>query len=93
MKFFGIIFSAEGISPDPGKVEALQAVPSPTSNAELRSFLGMTGFSSIFIPDYAVITTPLRKLACKDVPFVWTKECQDAFQHLKDVLTQQTIMT
>ena len=81
-----------GISPDPGKVEALQAVPPPTSTAEVRSFLGMTGFSSTFIPDYAVITTPLWKLTCKDVPFVWMKECQDAFQHLKDVLTQQTIM-
>ena len=92
VKFFGIIFSAEGISPDSRKVEALQTVPSPTSNAEVRSFLGMTGFSSTFIPDYAVITTSLRKLTCKDVPFVWTKECQDAFQHLKDVLTQQTIM-
>ena len=92
VKFFGIIFSAEGISPDPGKVEALQAVPPPTSNAEVRSFLGMTGFSSTFIPDYAVITTHLPKLTCKDVPFVWTKECQDAFQHLKDVLTHQTIM-
>ena len=91
VKFFGIIFSAEGISPDPGKVEALQAVPPLTNNAEVRSFLGMTSFSSTFIPDYAVII-PLRKLTCKDVPFAWMKECQDAFQHLKDVLTQQTIM-
>ena len=90
-EILGIIFFAEGISPDPGKVEALQAVPPPTSNAEVRSFLGMTGFSSTFTPDYAVITTPLRKLTCKDVPFVWTRECQDAFQHLKDVLTQHTI--
>ena len=52
VKFFGIIFSAEGISPDPGKVEALQAVPPPTSNAEVRFFLGMTGYSSTFITDY-----------------------------------------
>ena len=75
VKFFGIIFSTEGISPDPGKVEALQAIPPPTSTAEVRSFMGMTGVSSTFIPDYAVIATPLRKLTCKDVPFVWTKEC------------------
>ena len=92
VKFFGMIFSAEGISLDPGKVETLQAVPPPTSTGEVRSFLEMTGFSSTFMPDYAVITTPLRKLTWKYVPFVWMKECQDAFQHLKDVLTQQTIM-
>ena len=69
-----------------------EAVPPPTSTSEVRSFLEMTGFSSTSIPDYAVTTTPLRKLTCKDVPFVWMKERQDAFQHLKDVLTQQTIM-
>ena len=62
-------------------MEALQAIPPLTSTAEVRSFLGMTGFSSTFIPDYAVITTPLRKLTCKN-----------AFQHLKDLLTHQTIM-
>ena len=53
----------------------------------------MIGFSSTFIPDYAVITTPLWKLTCSDVSFVWMKQCHDAFKHLKDVLTQQTIMT
>ena len=92
MKFSGIIFSAEGMSPDPRKVEALQAVPPFTSTAEIRFLMEMTSFSYIFIPDYAVITTPLWKLTSKDVPFVWMKECQDAFQHLKDVLAQQTIM-
>ena len=62
VKFFGVIFTAEGMSPDPEKICALEAMTPPANATEVRSFLGMTNFSAPFIPDYANITTPLRQL-------------------------------
>ena len=32
-----------------------------------------------------------RALTGKDVPFVWTEECQKAFQHLKTLLIEAPV--
>ncbi|VDI49213.1 Hypothetical predicted protein [Mytilus galloprovincialis] len=60
--FFGVVFSKEGISPDPSKVKAVKDATPPTTVPELRSFLGMTNYSSRFIRNYASICEPLRRL-------------------------------
>ena len=39
--FFGFVFSSQGITPDPWKVEAIKAATPPTTTSEVRSFLGM----------------------------------------------------
>ena len=57
-----MIFSEDGISPDPKKVEDLKKSPEPKNVSELRSFLGMTQYSVRFIPDFATITEPLQVL-------------------------------
>jgi hypothetical protein len=65
--FFGLVFSDQGISPDPEKVEALQHLSATSNQAELRSFLGMAKYSSQFIHNYATIAAPLRDLTRKNV--------------------------
>jgi hypothetical protein len=92
IKFYGYIFSDQGISPDPEKVEAIQKAASPTNVAELRSFLGMTNFVSRFIHDYSTLTEPLRKLTQKGIKWRWTKNEESAFVKLKDALTSDTVM-
>ncbi|GJR43780.1 putative nucleotidyltransferase, ribonuclease H [Tanacetum coccineum] len=42
--FLGHIVSAEGITMDPAKVEAITKWPRPTSVTEVRSFLGLAGY-------------------------------------------------
>ena len=49
IKFFGLVFSEDGISPDPDKVDALQNLRVPTNQTQLRSLLGITNYSSQFI--------------------------------------------
>ena len=62
INFFGLIFSSDGIYSDPGKVTSLEEADVPKNKDELRSFLGMTNFSSMFIENYTSITAELRKL-------------------------------
>ena len=69
----GHVVSADGIKPDPKKCEAIKATPPPKNVSDLRSFLGTCGYVSKFIPNYANIVEPLRKLTRSEVKFSWGK--------------------
>ena len=93
VKFFGFIFSEQGISADPEKVDAIKKAERPNSPSEVRSFLGMVGFVSRFIHDYSTITEPLRKLTKADEPWIWSEQQENAFQTLKNILSSDTVMS
>ena len=67
--FFGFVFSGNGISPDPKKVEAIKNVEPPTSKTGVRSFLGMANYCAKFIPSFSDISQPLRELTKDDSSF------------------------
>ncbi len=50
---------------------------------ELKSFLGMIGFYTTFVPKLADIVEPLRELERKDMPYVWTPTGEASFQEAK----------
>ncbi|MCG8046730.1 MAG: RNase H-like domain-containing protein [Candidatus Thiodiazotropha endolucinida] len=92
VKFFGYIFSENGISADPEMVESIKNAKKPTTPSEVKSFLGMTGYVSRFIPRYSTLTEPLRRLTRENEKWLWTDEQEGAFQTLKDKLTSDTVM-
>ena len=92
MLFFGHVFSENGLSPDPKKVEALQRVAPPTNVSEVRSLLSSAAFCSRFVKDFAVITRPLRQLTCKGVKWQWTEAEQYSFESLKAALSVKTTL-
>ena len=57
-----MVFSAQGMSSDPAKVEAIKQADPPTSVSDVRSLLGMTNYVSRFIRNYADIVSPLCDL-------------------------------
>ena len=59
--FYGTIFSAQGIKPDPMKIQALQDLPTPQSQKQLQSFLGLVNYLQPFLPGIASKTTFLCK--------------------------------
>ena len=61
-RFVGLVFTKDGTKPDAKNVKNLQEATRPSNKAELRSFLGMAGYSERFIPNFASIAHPLRKL-------------------------------
>ena len=84
IKFF--VFSEDGISPDPDKVDALQNLRAPTNQTQLRSFLGRTNYSSQFIQNYSTLSEPLREFTRKKTRWVWTDKHQKCFEILKESL-------
>ncbi|PIK41369.1 hypothetical protein BSL78_21779 [Apostichopus japonicus] len=93
LQFFGYVFTANGISPDPRKVSAIQEATPPTNVSEVRSLLGMTNYCARFISNYANTTEPLRELIHKDVVFKWEQKHQSALETLKSNLTSDTVMS
>jgi RNase H-like domain found in reverse transcriptase len=85
-RVLGSIVGQDGIKPDPEKVSAIEALPIPRNIAELRSFLGATGWFHEHIPKYAAVSAPLRQLLKRAVAYKWTDECQEAFLALKAAL-------
>ena len=58
----------------------------------MRSFLGMAPYSVKFIDNFAVITELLRALTEQDSEWHWTKEQEDALEHVKDELSENTTL-
>lgn len=62
VKYLGHIVSADGVSPDPSKIEAVAKWPIPTNLKALQSFLGFCGYYRRFIANYSAIVRPLTDL-------------------------------
>ncbi|MFN9965217.1 MAG: reverse transcriptase domain-containing protein, partial [bacterium] len=60
--YLGHIISADGIKPDPKKVEAVKNFPKPTTVQTLKSFLGMVNWFHRSIKDLAKVASPLTDL-------------------------------
>jgi hypothetical protein len=75
--------SSEGIKVDPAKIEVIVRLPPPKTQKEVRSFLGHDRYYQWFIENFTKIVAPMFGLLIKDVDFVWTEQCQTAFETLK----------
>ncbi|MFW5438972.1 Ty3/Gypsy family RNase HI domain-containing protein, partial [Paenibacillus apiarius] len=91
--FLGHVVSAEGISVDPEKVAAVRDLAAPTSVSEVRSVVGLAGYYRRYVRDFSKIAAPLTQLTRKEQPFIWSEECDRAFQELKFRLTSAPILT
>ncbi|GJU42325.1 reverse transcriptase domain-containing protein [Tanacetum coccineum] len=84
--------SKSGIEVDRAKFYVIAKLPHPTTVKGVRSFLGHAGFYQRFIQDFSKIARPMTHLLEKETPFVFSKDCIDAFQTLKKKLTEAPIL-
>ncbi|GKA39446.1 reverse transcriptase domain-containing protein [Tanacetum coccineum] len=84
--------SKTGIEVDKAKVDVIAKLPHPTTVKGIRSFLGHAGFYRRFIQDFSKIARPMTHLLEKETPFIFSKECIEAFETLKLKLTQAPIL-
>jgi hypothetical protein len=90
--FLGHVISSEGIVVDPGKVQDVLDWMLPKSVHQVRSFLGLAGYYRRFILNFSKISKPITELLKKDNKYVWSKDCNEAFQTLKKLLTTSLVL-
>lgn len=90
--YLGHVVSSKGILPDPEKIKILVNYPKPVNTDEIKRFVAFCNYYRKFIHNFSEITIPLNKLTRKNTPFVWTKECQNSFEILKNALTVPPIL-
>jgi hypothetical protein len=98
--FLGHLVTPQGVKPDPAKIKVVQQWPRPASLFDLRSFLGFCNYFRKYIKNYALTAGPLTSLTkgnissrfSKQSSLGWTPECEQAFQALKDALTQAPVL-
>ena len=90
--YLGFVVSRGGVKADPNKVTAVQNFPQPDTVKKLRSFLGLSSYYRRFIPGYAKIARPLHELTGADKKFVWTSDCDGAFERLKSCLVTAPVL-
>ena len=91
--FYGYKFSEDGLKPADDKIKAVREAGRPEDKTAVKSFLGMIGYLSKFIPNYATMTSPLRTLTRKDVDFKWGSHEQKVFDKLKQSITEDTTLS
>ena len=83
IEYLGLIIRENEIAMDPKKLAGIQQWPTPVTVKGIRQFVGFGNFYRKFIQHFADIARPLHKLTCKNQPFDWTNECEQAFRELK----------
>ncbi|KAL0556597.1 hypothetical protein IC582_005111 [Cucumis melo] len=90
--FLGHVVSAKEVSVDLQKVEAVVNWERPTSETEVRSFLGLAGYYRCFIEDFCRLALPLTALTRKNAKFEWSDKYEQSFQKLKKRLVTAPIL-
>ena len=90
--FLGHKVNRSGIQPDPANVEKVKEWPRPEKAEDLKSFLGLTGYYSKFVPGYSDLVKPIREEAEKKGQIEWSDELIESFECLKRRLTSPPIL-
>ncbi len=91
--FLGHVVSQDGIAVDPDKISAVKDWYPPSCVREVRAFVGFASYYRRFVKNFASIASPLHTLTKTNVDFMWTKNCQEAFEKLKDCLSTAPVLT
>ena len=91
-KLLGHIVSQRGIEVDPDKVKAIQNMPVPKTEKEVRGFLGKIQYISRFISRLTTICEPIFKLLRKGQKVEWDEQCQKAFDTIKHYLVNSPVL-
>ena len=86
--FFGAEYSAQGMHPDPKKVQGITEMTAPTEKQQLQSFLGMVNYMGTFIPNLSHHTEPLWAMLKKDNMFHWEDQETRSFQQVKTLIAK-----
>jgi hypothetical protein len=92
-QLLGFLVSARGIKANPEKIQAILTMAKPTKLYEIQQLAGHVAALSRFVARLGEKALPLYALMKKsDKKFEWTEEADQAFAHLKKVLSTLLVL-
>ncbi|OMO50172.1 reverse transcriptase [Corchorus capsularis] len=85
-KLLGFVVSKKGIEVDPDKIQAIQGLPPPQTQKEVKGFLGRLNYIGRLISQLTAKCDPIFKLLWKKNPGERNEECQADFEKIKEYL-------
>ncbi|KAG5865599.1 hypothetical protein JTB14_015089 [Gonioctena quinquepunctata] len=92
LQFLGYVVDENGLHVDPGKVEVILQIPTPSKISEVRSLIGTARWYRRFIPNFSTVIQPLTELLKKNTKFVWTPRQEAALREVKEHLISAPVM-
>ena len=92
LPFLCHIVGRNGLKMDPKNVSVRTAWSTPTTQKELRSFLGLENYFRRFVSNYSTLAHPLTALTGCNVPWSWTPVHDTAFQAIKTALVNPPVL-
>ena len=90
--YMGHLVTADGLRPDPEKIEAVHNMPKPDNVKAVRRFCGFVNYLAKFLPRLAEVLEPIQQLTRKDVPWQWQHEHEAAFEKVKELVTEAPLL-
>src|SRR6202045_2396129 len=92
MEYLGFVLSPTGLSMDTAKFKAIKEWPTPWKVQDIQSFLRFANFYCHFIHGYSDIVTLMTRLTQKNTTWLWSDDCQSAFDSLKSTFSSTPIL-
>ncbi|XP_058120128.1 uncharacterized protein K02A2.6-like [Anopheles ziemanni] len=93
IKYLGHLLDSKGLRPDPARIDAIMKLQVPTDVTGVRSFLGAVNYYGKFVRNISMLRHPLDNLLKEGAAFTWTRQCQDAFDQFKAILSSDLLLT
>ena len=92
IKFMGHLITNEGVKADKSKVKAILDMPAPINVHGVKRLCVMIQYLAKFLPNLADDLQPIPELTKNDVEWNWSTECQEAFQKVKEKITNTPLL-
>lgn len=91
--YLGRVVGQGKVAPVHAKILAVGDFPPPTTKKELQRFLGLVGYYRSFCKNFSTIVFPLTELLKARAKFIWSSDCQQAFENVKTLLCSHPVLS
>lgn len=92
IKYLGHIIQDNTVRPLRDNLISIRDFPTPKTQKNIRQLLGKINFYREYIPNSSIILEPFHNLLRKNKKFIWSADCQNAFEMIKKLLCKKPIL-
>ena len=97
LQYMGHTIRTDGKHPsivaEKSKIEAITKLPVPKTKRQLKGYIGMVAYLSMYLCDLQTLLIPMHKLVRKTSPWIWSDEVDANFREINRRLIESPVLT